>query len=206
MFTDQEESWKQLQHELLLLEAEQGHDARVAGAGQLAHHRLKVHHPRAASLHSTCVPGPGLRDLGLGVELVGAALLEVLQLNLSLVEEHCIALEQLEKVLQLALNLVEQYCNSKMDLGRFSNLGLERDVTMFFLTRFCFDRNIETKAWSNLFIFIFGRRSKSKVSFCGSWRNAIKTVFTGVICTKYGMCIAWGGHDFCLRKLAQTLD
>ena len=107
---------------------------------------------------------------------------------------------------QLALNLIEQYCNSKMDLGRFSNLGLERDVTMFFLTRFCFDRNIETKAWSNLFIFIFGRRSKSKVSFCGSWRNAIKTVFTGVICTKYGMCIAWGGHDFCLRKLAQTLD
>ena len=47
MFTDQEESWKQLQHELLLLEAEQGHDARVAGAGQLAHHRLEVHHPRA---------------------------------------------------------------------------------------------------------------------------------------------------------------
>ena len=71
-----------LAHELLLLEAEQGHDARVAGAGQLAHHRLKVHHPRAASLHSTWVPGPGLRDLGLGVELVGAALLEVLQLNL----------------------------------------------------------------------------------------------------------------------------
>ena len=47
VFTDQEESWKQLQHELLLLEAEQGHDARVAGAGQLAHHRLEVHHPRA---------------------------------------------------------------------------------------------------------------------------------------------------------------
>ena len=168
----------------------------------------------------------------------------MLQLNLNLVEEYCIALEQLEKVLQLALNLVEQYCNSKMDLGRFSNLGLERIFTMFctkilrhycqrkgvehlgwvganlhnvldtnirtslqcFSTRFCFDRNIETKAWSNLFIFIFGRRSKSKVSFCGSWRNAIKTVFTGVICTKYGMCIAWGGHDFCLRKLAQTLD
>ena len=56
----------------------------------------------------------------------------MLQLNLNLVEEYCIALEQLEKVLQLALNLVEQYCNSKMDLGRFSNLGLERDVTMFF--------------------------------------------------------------------------
>ena len=36
-----------LAHELLLLEAEQGHDARVAGAGQLAHHRLEVHHPRA---------------------------------------------------------------------------------------------------------------------------------------------------------------
>ena len=36
-----------LAHELLLLKAEQGHDARVAGAGQLAHHRLEVHHPRA---------------------------------------------------------------------------------------------------------------------------------------------------------------
>ena len=37
-----------LTHELLPLEAEEGDDAVVACPGQLAHHRLEVHHSSAA--------------------------------------------------------------------------------------------------------------------------------------------------------------
>ena len=46
-----------LTHELLPLEAEEGDDAGVARPGQLAHHRLEVHHSGAANKHELFLEG-----------------------------------------------------------------------------------------------------------------------------------------------------
>ena len=46
-----------LTHELLPLEAEEGDDAGVARPGQLAHHRLEVHHSGAANKHGLFLEG-----------------------------------------------------------------------------------------------------------------------------------------------------